>query len=242
MKVSAPIPLDEPRTFGQVIDASVRCYMRAPLLLFGLALAVVCPYDLLVLAIAHVPPLGNASTSASTALVLNLLRLAVVAPFVSALLVRAVAALGDGRRASLKDVGWRGLQALPIVVAAQLVAAIAIGLGVLVFIIPGIYLAVRLEVVAQAATIERTDWIGALRRSMQLTRGSGWHVFAVALASGLFNELLVSTTALAIGSSHQPLQVAAGVVIDTLAQSVLALVSAILYFDLRARERMRAAP
>jgi nucleoside-diphosphate-sugar epimerase len=125
------------------------------------------------------------------------------------------------------------------VVAAQLVAAIGIGLGVLLFIIPGVYLAVRLAVVAQAATIERTDWIGALRRSVQLTRGSGWHVFAVAVASGVFNELLVSTGALVVGSSHQPLPVAAGIVIDTFAQSVVALVTAILYFDLRARERFR---
>jgi hypothetical protein len=234
------LAMDVPRSFGEVLDASVRCYWRAPLLLFGLALAVVGPYDLLVLAVAHSSPFGASRAGASTVLALTTLRLAVVGPFVSALHVRVVSALGAGRRPGLGDIGWAGVRVLPVVVAAQLVAAAGIAAGLILFILPGIYLAVRFDVVAQAAAIERTDWIGALRRSAALTKGAIWHVFAIALASGAFNELLLSTGALAIGSSRRAPEVAAGIVIDTFAQSIAALLTAVLYFDLRARERVGA--
>jgi len=236
MQTEQDLSMDVPRTVGQIVDATVRCYWRHPLLFFTLALAVV-PYDLIVLATTRATPLATGTASASTALALSLVSLGVVAPFVSALHVHAVAAVGAGRRARPADIGWRGLRVLPVVVAAQLAAAVGIGVGLLAFLVPGIFLALRWQVVAQAAAIERTDWIGALRRSNALTRGHMWHVLAVALLSGLFSQLLRSTVSLALGSSRGLGQVLAAIAVDTFAQSVAALVGAILYFDLRARER-----
>lgn len=237
MQANQELPMDVPRTVGQIVDTVARAYWRHPLLFFALALLVVGPYDLIVLATTHATPLATGSTNTSTALTLSLISLAVVAPFVSALYVHAVAAVGSGRRPSPADIGWRGVRALPVVVAAQVVAAIGIGVGLVLFLLPGIFLAIRWQVVAQTAAYERTDWIGALRRSNGLTRGHMWHVLAVALASGLFSQLLRSTVSLGLGSSRGPGQVVAAIAVDTFAQSVAALVGAILYFDLRARER-----
>jgi hypothetical protein len=239
MQADHQLSMDVPRTVGQIVDAVARCYWRRPLLFFTLALAVVGPYDLIVLATTRAAPLATGSTNASTALTLSLISLGVVAPFVSALHVHAVAALGAGRRASVKDVGWRGLRALPVVVAAQIVAALGIGVGLLLFLVPGIFLAIRWQVVAQSAAIERTDWIGALRRSNALTRGHMWHVLAVTILGGVFSELLRSTVSLALGSSRGAGSVAVAIVVDSLAQSVVALLGAVLYFDLRAREAAR---
>jgi hypothetical protein len=236
MQAPQQLAIDVPRTVGQIVDAAARCYWRHPLLFFTLALAVVGPYDLIVLATTRATPLATGTTSASTALTLGLVSVAVVAPFVSALHVHAVAALGDRRAVAAREIAWRGLRVLPVVAAAQVVAAAGIGLGLVMFILPGVFLALRWQVVAQAAAIEHTDWIGALRRSNALTRAHMWHVLAVAVLSGLFSQLLRSTVSLALGSSRGPGQVAAAIAVDTFAQSVAALVGAVLYFDLRARE------
>ena len=92
------------------------------------------------------------------------------------------------------------VRVLPVVVAAQIVAGIGIGIGLLAFVLPGIYLLLRWAVVAQAAALENTDWIGALRRSGELVRGHYWHVFGV----------VVVTTAVNLGLSE-----AAGAVSET---------------------------
>jgi hypothetical protein len=56
-------------------------------------------------------------------------------------------------------------------------------------VIPGVILMIRCAVVAQAAAVERVDWLGALRRSGQLVSGNYLHVLgpcssASASASG----------------------------------------------------------
>lgn len=226
-----------PRSFGEILDTAVRCYRRYPVLFLVLALVVVGPYDLIVLAATGSGPLGRGNAGTSTILTLDLLTLAVVGPFISALHVNAVGTIGDGGRPGFRDVGASGVRALPVVAAAQIVAAIGIGLGLVALIVPGILLAIRWAVVAQAAAIERTDWIGALRRSNVLTRSNMGHVLAVVLLSGLVGQLLRNAGAAAVGHSNRPGQVALGIAIDTLVQSFAALLGAILYFDLRAREK-----
>jgi len=83
--------------------------------------------------------------------VLLLLDFALVGPFVSALHARAVAELAEGRTPRLREVAISGARTLPVVAAAQIIAGIGIGLGAVLFIIPGILLAIRWAVVAQVA-------------------------------------------------------------------------------------------
>ncbi len=124
---------------------------------------------------------------------------------------------------------------LPVATAAQLVAGIAIGAGLVAFVIPGVLLAVRLAVVAQVAAVERTDWTGALRGSLALTRGHGWHVFGALAVSGVVDLLLAE--AAGAGASHAALgvQVVLAIGVGTIGQSFAAVIAAVLYFDLRAR-------
>ena len=221
-----------------VIGAALRLYARHPLLFALLALAVVAPYELAVLAITHVPPLGAKHERPSTVLTLGLLDIALVGPLVSAFYVTAVVTIGAGERPRLLDVARRGLTVLPVVAAAQIVAGLGIAVGLLAFIIPGIVLVVRLAVVAQAAAIERTDWIGALRRSWLLTRGNFVHVFAVVLGAGAVGLALAAAGGALAGTTRRAPDVALGIAVVTLARSFDAMLTAVLYFDLVARQRL----
>ena len=118
-----------------------------------------------------------------TTVILLLVAFALVGPLVSALYVNALVAIGEGRGPSIADVARQGLRALPVVAAAQIVAGIGIGVGFVLFIVPGVILALRFAVVAQVAAIERTDWPGALRRSAVLTRGNYLRILALLLWS-----------------------------------------------------------
>ena len=115
---------------------------------------------------------------------------ALVGPLVSALHVNAVSLIGSGQRPKLVSVAQQGLQALPVVAAAQIIAGLGIGLGLIALVLPGIILALRWAVVAQVAATERTDWQGALRRSHQLTTGHYLHVFGVLVIASLVDYAL----------------------------------------------------
>src|SRR5581483_4564568 len=186
----APAPdLKRPRTVAEILQTALSLYANHPLLFVGLAIAVVVPYELIVLAVAHASPLGQ-QRSASTGLILALADFALVGPLVSALQVRAVLMLAEREQPRFWQVIARGLRALPVVAAAEIVAGLGIGVGLLLLLIPGLYLAVRWAVVAQVAAVEGTDWPGALRRSAQLTAGSLLRIFAVLLCVSLVNLTL----------------------------------------------------
>jgi hypothetical protein len=229
------LALSTPRTVLEVAVGALRLLARRPVLFLTLALAVIAPYELLVLAITGAAPLGQQSTRASTAFTLLLIDFAFVGPLISALFVHAVVKIGQGVRPELLDVARRGLTVLPVVAAAQIVAGLGIALGLLAFILPGVLLALGWAVVAQAAAIERPDWIGALRRSRQLTRGLYPHVLGVVLIAGLVGYLLTGAGSAAAGTTRHAWAVVLGIAVITLTRAFTSLTSALLYFDLVAR-------
>jgi len=114
-------------------------------------------------------------------------------------------------------------------------------IGFLALLIPGILLAIRFSVVAQAAAVERPGVRAALRRSWQLTRTHGWHVLSLYLIIGtLFLGVAFGALALTTGTGARPGEVATGIVIDTIIFSFGALATALLYFDLVSRQEESA--
>src|SRR5581483_2785749 len=229
------IDLATPRTVGQIVDVAAVCHLRKPLLFLTLALSVVAPYTLITLAVTGSTPLGESHVSTRTVVILSALSFALVGPMVSVLHVQALSLLGTGGRASLLDAYRLALPVLAVAAAAQIVAGFAIVAGLFAFVIPGVILAVRLAVVAQAAAIERTDWMGALRRSFELTAGLGLHVFGAVLVAGVFDFALIQAGSAVAGSHTHVQQVVLAIAVGTVGQSFAALISAVLYFDLRAR-------
>jgi hypothetical protein len=225
-----------PRSVGQILGAALSLYRRYPLLFVVLALAVTAPYEL-ILAALGTAPIGGRSDKASTALILVLFDVALVGPLISALYAHAVVSIARDEQPRFAAVVSRVARVLPVVVAAQIAAGIGIGIGLLAFVIPGVYLLIRWAVVAQAAALEHPDWIGALRRSGELVRGNYAHVFGVVVLTTAVNLGLSSAAGAVSGDRTGALQVILAIAVGTIVRSFSALMTALLYFDLLARER-----
>lgn len=95
-------------------------------------------------------------------------------------LVTAVGDASDGRLdmsvgetiGSARHVFW------PLL-GASLLAGIAIGVGLVLFIVPGLVIATFLWVLAPCIVLERTGVFGGFRRSIELVRRQGWATFGV---------------------------------------------------------------
>lgn len=211
-------------------------YRRHPLTFALLALGVVVPYELIVLAATGRNPFDT-HHSVQTVVLLALLDSLVVGGLISALYVHALRMMGEAGEVRIGQVVAQGLRVLPTVVAAQIIATLGIGIGLLL-IIPGILLAIRWAVVAQAAAIENDNWVEALKRSGELTAGNYLHVLGVLFASGVIAVALTNIAIAIVGTHNRAGPIAVGIVVETLARSFVSLTASVLFFDLLARRQV----
>lgn len=234
------IDLNQRRTVRQILLEAVALYGRYPLLFTAVAVAVVAPYELAVLGVTGYGPLArHTDRGAGVFWLLMLVRTSLAGPLIAALHMHAVAAVGDGRTPRLRSVALRGLQVLPVVAVADVIASVGAYLGLLLLIVPGVLLWLRWMVVAQAAAIERGGPLAAMRSSRRLTSGHYRHAFAtVLILYGASIGSILAARAIPLGSTSGIVSVAVGIAVDTVIASFSALVLALLYFDLRARPRL----
>lgn len=116
-------------------------------------------------------------------------------------------------------------------ILVSLAVALITGVGLLLFIVPGIIFMLVFYVAVPAAVIERLSVGEALRRSIQLTEGSRWVLLAfqiivwvVSLLLGWFIEVLFRPLGISI---------VAGVVVASLIAAFTAIVVGLIYHDLR---------
>jgi hypothetical protein len=236
MRSRPQIDLTQERSVRAILAATVRLYRAYPLLFALLALGVVAPFELGELAITGYGPLRDGHESAEAVLVLLLLRTSLITPLIGALHMHAVVAIGEGRKPRLGTVAISGLRVLPVVAAAAIASSIGIGLGFIALIVPGILLALRWAVVAQAAALEGEGWLDALRSSQRLTATHYGHVFGLTFLTGLLAYgVSVGARSIPLGSATGVGSVAVGIAVDTAIASFAALTLALLYFDLQAR-------
>lgn len=160
-------------------------------------------------------------------------------PLIAALLVRAVDETRGGRNPRLGPPSVRGLRMLLTVLAAWIMSVLAITLGFILFVVPGLFLMLRWYVVVQAAAMEHEGWLSALRRSYQLTAGSFVHVLVFATYVGVI--VFVPLLLIGLNIGHHSATVASVLVVlvvQVVTWSFGALATALLYFDLRLRHEL----
>ena len=203
MEASSAIDLGRERSALEILRTALVMYRRYPLLFATLAVGVIAPYELARLAVTGVGPLGSGKVgNEGTFLLFELIYYVLVSPLISALHVHAVIEIGEGRRPRIGPVALRGLGVLAVVVAAEIVAGVLIGLGFIALIVPGIILSLRWSVVAQTAAVDHEGWMPALRRSAQLTAGHYWHIFRVLLAIGFLTFVIAAVTGALAGGGN----------------------------------------
>jgi hypothetical protein len=226
--------IEREHSVASILAQSLDLYQTYPLLFGTLALAVVAPYELGVLAVTGSTTLSG--THGGAGVLLTLLDYVLIAPLISALHIHAVAVIKDGQAPRLGEVAVRGLRVLPVVAAAVIAAGFGIALGYLALIVPGVLLSLRWSVVAQVAAMDDEGWMPSLDASRQLTRGHYLHILGlVVVAAILTGGLTVAARLIPAGSSAGVGSVVLSIATHTVTASFSALVLAVLYFDLRAR-------
>jgi hypothetical protein len=153
---------------------------------------------------------------------------------VQAALVKAVQDVRDGR-ADL-SVGETVSAATPYiwpVAAASILAGIAITIGFVLIIVPGLYLITIWAVIVPVVVIERSGALASFGRSRQLVQGSGWHVFGTLVV--VFVILLAVDIVLGLIFVALPVLLRSGlstVVSGTIVAPFLALVVTLIYYRL----------
>jgi hypothetical protein len=163
----------------------------------------------------------------------------IIAAFLlQATLIKAVEDVRDGRvDLSFSETMQAARPAVGRVAITSIVAAIAIGIGLVLLIVPGLYLLTIWCLVVPVVVLEGAESFAAFGRSRQLVRGHGWQVFGtlvlvfvVLLAVGLIIGLLLAALPMAARDFIS------NIVSGTLVSPFLALVLTLGYFRLLAAE------
>ncbi len=151
-----------------------------------------------------------------------------------ATLVKAVQDVRDGRAdLSISETVNQATPYLPRVIGAGFLAAIAIGIGFVLIIVPGLILITLWAVFVPVIVIEGSGALASFGRSRELVRGRAWHVFGTLVLVWII--LFVFDILLGVIFSFVPYAVRSGlasVISGTLVAPFIALVVTLMYYRL----------
>jgi hypothetical protein len=153
------------------------------------------------------------------------------------MVVEAARDILDGRRDH--TIGSLMRSAAPVIgplLLAGILAGFAIGLGLLLLIVPGLYLLTIWAVLAPVIVIERRSALEAFGRSRELVRGHGWQVFGVIVVLFVL-QFVVTAVIQSIANSVADSVVGysvADLLVRLLVAPLSALAAAVLFFELKA--------
>lgn len=151
-----------------------------------------------------------------------------------ATLIKAVQDVRSGRAGmSIESTVSAVLPYLVPVAIASILAGIAIWIGFILLIVPGLFLLTIWAVIIPVIMIERPDPLASFGRSHQLVRGRGWYVFGTLVLVWL--ALVLASFVLVVIFAVLPLSVRDGlstVIAGTLIAPYLAITVTLIYYRL----------
>jgi hypothetical protein len=157
--------------------------------------------------------------------------------------VKLVQDVRDGKRDfSVGELFSHATPYLGTLILAGILAGIAIAIGFVLIIIPGLILLTIWAVISPSIVVEDKGVFESFGRSRELVRGHGWQVFGAIVLTFLIIVvvgIVASLIGAAIGDAGLVILRAIGNVITA---PVWALVSSILFFDLGGGKGVQASP
>jgi hypothetical protein len=235
----APLDLSRPRTYGELLQATLQVFGRHADVLLTLALVLVAPATILVdgiwgRALADgpdaKPPLAAQGVSAA-------LSVFVILPLVAASVALVVQRLGGGAApGDLRETLHAGARAFPRVLGAVVAYVAGVMAGFVLLIVPGIWLAVRCYFAAQTAAIEGLGPGAAMRRSSDLVRGMWWRTLGCLAVTGFLFGLVGSVAIGAFGATGSgAVYVAGATIVESVVVTLTAIFATLMLYDLHAR-------
>ncbi|HEV2536758.1 MAG TPA: hypothetical protein VGU21_04515 [Streptosporangiaceae bacterium] len=169
----------------------------------------------------------------------------IVAAFLlQATLVKAVQDVRDGRvDLSIGETVRAATPFILPVAGASILAGIAITIGLVLLIVPGLYLITIWAVIVPVIVLEGSGVFASFGRSQQLVRGRGWHVFGTLVLVWII--LLVVNLVLGLVFAALPHVLRSGlssVISGTLVAPFIALVVTLVYYRLSGAPSEPAPP
>jgi hypothetical protein len=162
----------------------------------------------------------------------NLAAVAIYTGFV----VKLVEDVRDGRRDfSAGQLFSAAAPAIGTLIVNGILRGIAIAIGFVLLIVPGLFLLTIWAVTSPSIVAENRGVMDAFTRSQELVKGNGWNVFITIVIAFLIT-IGVTFVALMIGAGLGVVGlIILGIVVSALTAPIGALVSSVLFFDLGGR-------
>lgn len=248
---------------GEILDAAIKLYVRNARVLMGASAVVVVPLQLLsavvllsVYSSGKEIPTGFANVGSSVpqpdvAARLGATAITGVIGLISAVLVTATCVKAvsdlyvDQQTTVATSLRFAARRLLPLL-GMDILLGLGEAFGLILLIIPGIWLYIAWSVATPALLVERLGPTAALGRSRRLIKGRWWPAFGVLLLATIIAGLVGGAitgllTAVALQSSNPSvlfavtISTAAAIVSEILVRPFNATVTTVLYFDLRIR-------
>jgi hypothetical protein len=248
--------LPRPMGIGEILSTAFRLYQRHWRTLLAIAAVVVVPFTLLQYLLGdqlrtrgEVTSNGVVETATWAVGIAGLVAaLAGVVMFLvlTGAITRAVAAEVAGEDPGVEQSYRFGFHRFWSVLLVSVLVGLAIIGGLIVFIIPGIYIGVRLAVSIETLVVEGRRGTQAMGRSWELVGGHWWHAFGTLVVAGLLTGVVNAVITAPFGNTGWFVQAVAAAVATVVTLPYGVLVGVLLYLDLRARkenltlERLRA--
>jgi hypothetical protein len=157
------------------------------------------------------------------------------------MVVSAAEDILDGRRDH--SIGSLLSSTTPVIAplfGAGLLAGIAVAIGFVLLIVPGLYLLTIWAVIAPVIVLERVGVFESFGRSRHLVKGNGWQVFGVIVILFLLGFVLQLIIGAAIDDSFALLALS-DLIVRLLVAPLAGLAAAVMYFGLKAAKEGDAA-
>jgi len=184
------------------------------------------------------------ATPFANALFIALLLQIVASAFITLASSRIVAAEIDGQPITGGAASRFAMSRIVALVAAGIIAVAGVSIGLLLLVIPGIWLSISVAMLPHVVALEDRGVIGSLTRSIRLVRGRWWPTLGYLLLVGLMGWVagwllqVVAIPLVAVGdvSTSLALVFVAGLMLQGLVVAAIAVMNTMWYFDLRARQ------
>jgi Membrane domain of glycerophosphoryl diester phosphodiesterase len=159
-------------------------------------------------------------------------------------LIQAVSDVRDGRAdLSVSETFGKVRPKLGTIIVAGILLALAIAIGFLLLIVPGLYLLTIWIAVIPAIVLEDRGIGEAIGRSRELVRGNGWNVFGVIVLT----FLILLGLGIVIGLALLPLEDWLGSLVQqlvwyTIVTPFVVAVWTLVYYRLKGREETETTP
>ena len=137
------------------------------------------------------------------------------------------------------------LSKFPTLLAAQFIAGLLIVAGLLLFIVPGIIIAIMFSLIVPAVVVEEKGVFESLGRSRQLVNQRWGNTFVIMLICGLIVSAplgIINVAASVLGVVNPAVTMIVGYVFTAFFGSILPIALTYLYYSMLARETSPSPP